>query len=102
VRYRSRRPDAAAVRLRLHELTSGRRQFGYRRLHIERKPTARNSEPVINSHNWSIVLQKRNPGAVIPLSFSHITGVDIFQKLFFQKRQHTKRLAIISGNKPGR
>jgi putative transposase len=34
VRYRSRRPDDAAVRLRLRELASVRRRFGYRRLHI--------------------------------------------------------------------
>jgi putative transposase len=34
VRYRSRRPDDAAVRVRLRELASVRRRFGYRRLHI--------------------------------------------------------------------
>src|SRR3954471_197406 len=34
VRYRSRRPDDAAVRSRLRELASVRRRFGYRRLHI--------------------------------------------------------------------
>ena len=34
MRYRSRRPDEAAVRVRLHELASIRRRFGYRRLHI--------------------------------------------------------------------
>lgn len=34
VRYRSRRPDDAAVRVRLRELASIRRRFGYRRLHI--------------------------------------------------------------------
>jgi putative transposase len=34
VRYRSRRPDDAAVRARLRELASVRRRFGYRRLHI--------------------------------------------------------------------
>ena len=33
-RYRSRRPDDAAVRVRLRELASIRRRFGYRRLHI--------------------------------------------------------------------
>jgi putative transposase len=34
VRYRSRRPDDAAVRSRLRELAAVRRRFGYRRLHI--------------------------------------------------------------------
>jgi putative transposase len=34
VRYRSIRPDDAAVRTRLHELAAVRRRFGYRRLHI--------------------------------------------------------------------
>ena len=34
VRYRSRRPDDAAVRARLRELAAIRRRFGYRRLHI--------------------------------------------------------------------
>jgi putative transposase len=34
VRYRSRRPDDAGVRLRLRELAAKRRRFGYRRLQI--------------------------------------------------------------------
>ena len=34
VRYRSTRPDDAAVRARLLELAAVRRRFGYRRLHI--------------------------------------------------------------------
>ena len=34
VRYRSIRPDDAAVRTRLHELAAVRRRFGYRRLYI--------------------------------------------------------------------
>jgi len=34
IRYRSTRPDDAAVRARLRELTAIRRRFGYRRLHI--------------------------------------------------------------------
>jgi len=34
VRYRSMRPDDAALRTRLRELASQRRRFGYRRLHI--------------------------------------------------------------------
>jgi putative transposase len=34
VRYRSTRPDDAAVRSRLRELAAERRRFGYRRLHI--------------------------------------------------------------------
>ena len=34
VRYRSRRPDDATAQVRLHELASIRRRFGYRRLHI--------------------------------------------------------------------
>jgi putative transposase len=34
VRYRSRRPDDAALRMRLRELAAQRRRFGYRRLHI--------------------------------------------------------------------
>src|SRR5215207_8922165 len=34
VRYRSIRPDDAAVRARLRELAAVRRRFGYRRLHI--------------------------------------------------------------------
>jgi putative transposase len=34
VRYRSSRPDDAAVRARLRELACVRRRFGYRRLHI--------------------------------------------------------------------
>jgi putative transposase len=34
VRYRSSRPDDAAVRVRLRELAAVRRRFGYRRLHI--------------------------------------------------------------------
>jgi len=34
VRYRSRRPDEAGLRLRLRELAAERRRFGYRRLHI--------------------------------------------------------------------
>ncbi len=34
VRYRSSRPDDAAVRARLRELAAVRRRFGYRRLHV--------------------------------------------------------------------
>jgi putative transposase len=34
IRYRSTRPDDAAVRVRLRELAAVRRRFGYRRLHI--------------------------------------------------------------------
>jgi len=34
VRYRSRRPDDAPLRVRLRELAVHRRRFGYRRLHI--------------------------------------------------------------------
>jgi len=34
VRYRSRRPDDAALRSRLRELASEQRRFGYRRLHV--------------------------------------------------------------------
>jgi len=34
VRYRSRRPDDAALRQRLRELAHLRRRFGYRRLHV--------------------------------------------------------------------
>jgi putative transposase len=34
VRYRSGRPDDAAMRTRLRELAAVRRRFGYRRLHI--------------------------------------------------------------------
>ncbi len=34
VRYRSTRPENAALRTRLHELAVQRRRFGYRRLHI--------------------------------------------------------------------
>ena len=34
VRYRSSRPDDAAVRVRLRELAAIRRRFGYRRLHV--------------------------------------------------------------------
>ena len=34
VRYRSIRPDDAAVRARLRDLAAARRRFGYRRLHI--------------------------------------------------------------------
>lgn len=34
VRYRSRRPDDAALRARLRELADQRRRFGYRRLHV--------------------------------------------------------------------
>jgi putative transposase len=34
IRYRSGRPDDAAVRARLRELAAVRRRFGYRRLHI--------------------------------------------------------------------
>ena len=34
VRYRSRRPDDCAVRLRIRELAQARRRFGYRRLHF--------------------------------------------------------------------
>ena len=33
-RYRSTRQDDAALRVRLKELTSERRRFGYRRLHL--------------------------------------------------------------------
>jgi putative transposase len=33
-RYRSSRPDDAGLRSRLRELSSERRRFGYRRLHI--------------------------------------------------------------------
>ncbi len=33
-RYRSTRPDDAGLRIRLHELASERRRFGYRRLHL--------------------------------------------------------------------
>lgn len=34
VRYRSRRPDDAAIRQRIRELAAERRRFGYRRLHF--------------------------------------------------------------------
>jgi putative transposase len=34
IRYRSRRPDDAALRVRLRELAAVRRRFGYRRLHV--------------------------------------------------------------------
>ena len=34
VRYRSRRPDDASLRLRLRELAAERRRFGYRRHHV--------------------------------------------------------------------
>jgi putative transposase len=34
VRYRSRRPEDAALRARLRELAAVRRRFGYRRLHV--------------------------------------------------------------------
>jgi putative transposase len=34
IRYRGTRPDDAAIRVRLRELASQRRRFGYRRLHI--------------------------------------------------------------------
>ena len=34
VRYRGRRPDDDAARVRLRELAASRRRFGYRRLHI--------------------------------------------------------------------
>ena len=34
MRYRARRPDDEAARMRLRELASVRRRFGYRRLHI--------------------------------------------------------------------
>ena len=34
IRYRSSRPDDAAVRARLRELAAVRRRFGYRRLHV--------------------------------------------------------------------
>ena len=34
MRYRSRRPDDAAHRLRIRELAAARRRFGYRRLHF--------------------------------------------------------------------
>jgi len=34
VRYRSRRPDDDAARVRLRELAASRRRFGYRRLHV--------------------------------------------------------------------
>jgi len=34
IRYRGRRPDDGAVRVRLRELAAVRRRFGYRRLHI--------------------------------------------------------------------
>jgi putative transposase len=34
VRYRSRRPDDASIRMRLRELAAQRRRFGYRRLHV--------------------------------------------------------------------
>jgi putative transposase len=34
VRYQSRRPDDAAIRVRLREIAAARRRFGYRRLHI--------------------------------------------------------------------
>jgi putative transposase len=34
VRYRSRRPDDGAIRVRLRELAATRRRFGYRRLYI--------------------------------------------------------------------
>jgi len=34
VRYRSRRPDDAALRVRLRDLANERRRFGYRRLFV--------------------------------------------------------------------
>src|SRR5258708_14654279 len=37
MRYRGRRPDDEAARMRLRELASVRRRFGYRRIHILRR-----------------------------------------------------------------
>ena len=38
IRYRSRRPDDAALRRRMRELAAERRRFGYRRLHVLLRP----------------------------------------------------------------
>ncbi len=45
VRYRSKRPDDAAVRARLRELAAIRRRFGYRRLHVLMR-----SEGIVMNH----------------------------------------------------
>jgi putative transposase len=47
VRYRSRRPDDAALRGRLRELADQRRRFGYRRLHV-----------LLRGEGWSVNRKK--------------------------------------------
>lgn len=47
VRYRSQRPDDAALRARLRELADQRRRFGYRRLHV-----------LLRSEGWSVNRKK--------------------------------------------
>jgi putative transposase len=47
VRYRSRRPDDAALRARLRELADQRRRFGYRRLHV-----------LLRSEGWTLNRKK--------------------------------------------
>ena len=47
VRYRSRRPDDAALRARLRELADQRRRFGYRRLHV-----------LLRSEGWTVNRKK--------------------------------------------
>jgi putative transposase len=52
IRYRSRRPDDAALRVRIRELAAERRRFGYRRLHVllpRRTVTVRNAGPGSNA-----------------------------------------------------
>jgi putative transposase len=47
VRYLSRRPDDAALRVRLRELADQRRRFGYRRLHV-----------LLRSEGWTMSSKK--------------------------------------------
>jgi hypothetical protein len=74
IRYRSTRPDDAAIRTRLLELASQRRRFGYRRLHIllSREGLARAPRPVpllrrahkaqINPGLYSSLSERRGSG----------------------------------------
>src|SRR6516225_6309333 len=61
IRYRSTRPDDAAMRTRLRELASQRRRFGYRRLHIRREVEAPTLIEALRQCD-------RRPGAESPLA----------------------------------
>jgi putative transposase len=76
IRYRSRRPDDAALRIRLRELACERRRFGYRRLHVllKREGTSMNHKKLRRLYREEGLQvrrrkgRKRAPGIRVPMT----------------------------------